>query len=441
MNTIFVQRIWWLHPAWLFALIIGSTMALAISQSHQNYLLYDTPKYLNMYYGLLALGSIVAFAIGSQFAIVSGRLPEPVGKESHSWLTLCCYGMSGLALFGYLVWFAVAIKNGFSLGLLREVLLGDDPHIAFVLSKEVFVNIPGVTTTTQFAIAAVPLGVWLFSQGNRYIIIPVAVLVVIGLARALTLNERIAFIELMVPAFIIVIRQFVLNRPLPWIVAPGLRLAPFLGVFFLIFFFGCAEYFRSWKHYQKDFDSIVDFTMWRLSGYYTTAHNNGAMALETGVDNRLPFYTFQSLWSFPGIAQLPVGFEKLTGVDALVRKDYMLERFGTVELNNEGGLFTPAVDFGVLGFLIFWFVGGFLSGRLYRSFMIGSIAGLLFYPVFFLAILETPRFLYLSNMRSFPAIIAIIAVIGSVHYMSRMAMWKRLQVNQDIAQTVKSPYQ
>jgi oligosaccharide repeat unit polymerase len=427
MNTVLNQRIWWLHPAWLFALIIGSTMALAISQTDQNYLLYDTPKYLNKYHGLLAVGSIVAFTIGSRFASVTGRIPFPIGKESLPWLKLCFYVLSGLSLLGYLIWLAVAIKNGFSLGLLREVLLGDDAKLAFVLSTEFFVNIPGVTTATQFAIAAVPLGVWLFSKGNRYVIVPVALLLVIGLMRAITLNERSAFIELIVPASIVAIRQFILHRPLPWLAVSSLRLAPFLGVFFLIFFFGCAEYFRSWKYYQKDFDSIVDFTMWRLSGYYTTAHNNGAMALETESDNHLPFYTFQSLWLFPGISKLPIGFANLVGFDALDRKEYMLERFGTIELNNEGGLFAPAVDFGVLGFLIFWFIGGFLSGRLYRSFILGSIAGIMFYPVFFLAILETPRLLYLSNTRSFPAIIAIIAIILSVNYMSRLAMWKRLQ--------------
>ncbi len=433
MNTVTIQRLWWLHPAWLFALIIGSTMALAISQSDQNYLLYNTPKYLNSFHGLLAFGSIAAFGIGCQFALVSGRIPSPIEKESIPWLSLCAYSLCGLTLFGYAIWLAVAIKNGFSLALLREVMLGDDPKIAFVLSTEYFTNIPGVTTATQFAIAAVPLGAWLFSQGKRYIIIPVVALLAISLMRSLTLNERLAFIELMVPAGIIAIRQFMFNRPIPWIAVAGMRIAPFLGVFVLIFFFGAAEYFRSWKQYQNDFDSLAEFTVWRLSGYYTTAHNNGAMALETSLDYHLPFYTFQSLWLFPGVSELPIGFQNLVGVEAVAQKEYMLERFGTIELNNEGGLFAPAVDFGVLGFLVFWFVAGFLSGRLYRSFKIGAIAGITLYPVFFLGILEVPRFLYLSNTRSFPAIVAIIIIICSVNRMSRVAMWKRLQMNKDIA--------
>lgn len=404
-------------------------MALAISQSDQNYQLYNTPKYLTGYHGLLAIGSIVAFGIGCQFAIVTGRSPRPLDSESQPWLRLCFFAIFGLALFGYLVWFAVAIKNGFSIGLLRETLLGDDHKAAFLLSKEIFVSVPGVTTCAQFAPATIPLGIWLFSRNNRFLIVPLVIILLIGLARSLILNERIAFIELMVPASIITIRQFVLYRPIPWIAYAGLKIAPFLGIIVLLFFFGCAEYFRSWKFYQKDFDSIAEFTVWRLSGYYTTAHNNGAMALETGLDNRLPFFTFQSLWVFPGVSGLPIGFSNLVGVDALAQRDYMLERYGTIELNNEGGLFAPAVDFGILGFLVFWFGAGFLSGKLYRSFMVGSIAGIALYPFIFLGILEVPRFLYLSNQRVFPSLVAIIAIIWSVHYLSRMSMRKRLQVN------------
>ena len=72
----------------------------------------------------------------------------------------------------------------------------------------------------------------------------------------------------------------------------------------------------------------------------------------------------------------------------------MLEQFGTPELNNEGRLFQPALDFGLGGYVLFWLASGFVSGRLYRHYLVGTLAGLTLYPLVVIAILETPRFLY-----------------------------------------------
>jgi hypothetical protein len=178
----------------------------------------------------------------------------------------------------------------------------------------------------------------------------------------------------------------------------------------LLIFFGSLEYFRSWRFYHDDFDSYAQFTLWRVTGYYTTAHNNSAMALETQPPYPLPYSTVQALWRIPGLAKSPLGYAQLTGVDPVARHQAMLDRYGTPELNNEGGLFQPALDYGLAGFLLFWFACGFVAGRLYRSYLVGTLAGLTLYPLVFIAILETPRFLYLSYPRSLPAITTLLIV-------------------------------
>ncbi len=177
-------------------------------------------------------------------------------------------------------------------------------------------------------------------------------------------------------------------------------------------FFGSFEYFRSWRYYQKSFDSYVEFTLWRVGGYYTTAHNNGAMALERQQKPySIPYTTLRQVWTFPGLGSTPFAYDKLAGFDPVAEYKQMLLRYGTPELNNEGGLFQPILDFGVAGYVVFWFGCGFVASRLYRGFLVGTLSGLVLYPLVFLAILETPRLLYLCYTRSFPALATLLAVV------------------------------
>jgi hypothetical protein len=120
-------------------------------------------------------------------------------------------------------------------------------------------------------------------------------------------------------------------------------------------------------------------------------------------------------WRVPGLSKTPLGYANITGIDPEVRHRAMLERYGTPELNNEGGLFQPALDYGLAGYAVFWCLCGFVSGRLYRSFLVGTLAGVMLYPLVFLAILETPRFLYLSYTRALPALLAFAVVVVLTH--------------------------
>src|SRR5207248_4753847 len=104
-----------------------------------------------------------------------------------------------------------------------------------------------VTTCTQFGVATVTLGLWLYFRGQRQVVWPMAIVFALGAARALVFSERLALIELVVPAFVVAVRMTVLGRPLSGFVRSSLQLAPLLGVAVLLLFFGSFEYFRSWR--------------------------------------------------------------------------------------------------------------------------------------------------------------------------------------------------
>lgn len=405
-----LRRLWWLHPAWLFAAMIGTTALAAAVQSDAAYRLYGAPKFFHAEHLLLAAGTIVAFALGRRLAEATGSAPQTLGEQNDALIRGWFWLTTGLTLLGYAVWLAVGLKNGFSLDTLRSFFSTDDPVLGETIRSEMFVTVKGVTTCTQFGVAAVPLGLWLYFRGERKLIWPIGLLVGLAGVRALLFSERLALIELVVPAAVIALRTRLLGRA----VSPAMKfvwqLAPLGGVVALVLFFGGFEYFRSWRHYQKEFDSYAQFTLWRIGGYYTTAHNNGAMALATQPQYPLPYATLRHVWTFPGLASTPLGYTKLTGVDPDARYADMLDRVGTPELNNEGGLFQPALDYGLGGLLLFWLACGFIAGRLYRGFLVGTLAGLTIYPLVLLAILETPRVLYLCYPRSLPALAALVAV-------------------------------
>jgi hypothetical protein len=158
-----LKRLWWLQPAWLFAVVIGGTIAVAAIQDDRAYRLYGSPKYISAEHVVLAAVAIVVFALGGRLAESTGRLPQPAGSECDRIIRTWFFLTTCLTFFGYAVWLAVGYRNGFRLSTFREFLVTDDRLLAEAMRDEYFRTISGVTTCTQFAVAAVPLGMWLYS--------------------------------------------------------------------------------------------------------------------------------------------------------------------------------------------------------------------------------------------------------------------------------------
>ncbi|QDV24717.1 O-antigen polymerase [Aureliella helgolandensis] len=413
-----LNSLWWLRPSWLYFLAVGGTLLVAYLQREHDYVLYGTPKYFDFNHLLLGLGAVAVFLLGCQLGHATGKTSSGLNPTSDPVLKRCFWGLFSLSCFGYMVWLAIGIGRGFSLAMLPDLLFGEDVQVDATIREAYFGTIPGITTCSQFSLAAVPIGMWLYLRGHQHLLWPLTALLGIAFARAILLGERLAFIEILLPMCILYFQQKVVGRQYSPPVHSFLQALPILAVLGLLSFFAISESFRSWKYYEDEFDSIAEFTLWRVGGYYTAAHNNGVMASRLNVQLPLPYSTFYSLWNFPGVADSPISYSKLTGVDPDRVFEDLLHNYATPELNNGGGVFQPLLDFGTAGFLVFWTFCGFASGRLYRGFTANTIAGICFYPLVVIAILETPRLLYFSSTRTFPGIVALLAVVWIVEYRS-----------------------
>ena len=234
--------------------------------------------------------------------------------------------------------------------MLRAMLTTDDPLLADAIHEVIFVNVKGLTTCTQFGVAAVPLGLWLYFRGRRKLVWPLAFLVMMAAGRRMVLSERLALIELVVPATVVVLRACVLGRQMPPWLRGGLQMEPVVGVVGLVLFFGSFEYFRSWRHYQNYFDSYAEFTLWPSAD--TTrpriTMEHWRLQKQRPVSDFL-HHASSSSGHFPGSTQLPW---RTTNSRASTRsRNCLAVRYGTPELNNEGGLFQPVLDYGIAGYL------------------------------------------------------------------------------------------
>lgn len=385
-------------------------MLLAVWQSDAAYQLYGTPKYLTGAHVLMALAAMACVALGQRLGEATGKLPQTLSEADELPLERWFYITWGLALFGYLVWFGLAWKNGLSLGVVRDLIAGADEYGSDALRADYLGTIPGVTTCVQFGIAAAVLGSWLLMNGKRNVLLPLLVLLGLAGFRAIVNSERLALIELLIPAGLVALRVAVLGREWARLLRSAWQMAPLAAVLGLFVLFGVFESYRSWTYYSKDFDSLAEFTIWRLGGYYTTAHNNGAMAWELRGAWPLPYITFAQFWEFPLVENSPLAYSALTGIQPSEVHAEMLERYGSAELNNQGGLFGPALDFGLAGFGIYWMAYGFVAGRLYRGFLIGSVLGVMLYPVILVSILEVPRLNYIHTTRTLPPLVILVLI-------------------------------
>jgi oligosaccharide repeat unit polymerase len=325
------------------------------------------------------------------------RPPEPAQLRS---LTVLVETALVLSIGAYAVWFARGIVRAGGIAELLEAWR-DDPNR---VKAEILATVPGVTTLTQLAVAAIPLAV-AFGLARRRSLIPGLVVLVLLLAGARTVlyNERLALIELLLPTVFLVAAPRKVTAP---------RIAVYAAVLVLgaITFFAMTELRRTYA-YTGDFSAGRAST--RFLGYYLTSVNNGMVVVDE-YPARTPFSTSgEALWRFPGLRNLradhfPVlgtvslRYEDLFGIDP---ERFWPQAFATQGLDYEFNVFTTpgylAADFGWAG-LVGVFVLGLISGVLYRRSAASSLHRAL-YAVWLVGLFEFMRILYFTDTRVFPA--------------------------------------
>ena len=248
--------------------------------------------------------------------------------------------------------------------------------------KEIYlVTVSGVTTLTQFGIAGILIGVMIgVVKGWSKVRIEIAILLFLAVGRALFNSERLAVIELVIPATVLFLRIGVIESKWWSRWRRPLQFLPVAGLVGLLLIFGLFEYFRSWTSFYSGGDlSFWQFTSLRLLGYYVTALNNGALLVARFDTIGAPFSTLHFLWRFPVVSSIAkAAYPNLALDSATVDTDpymQMLDREANPEFNNASGLLPPVVDFGVMGGILFWLCAGLLCGLLYRWFQQKRVVG------------------------------------------------------------------
>jgi len=305
-----------------------------------------------------------------------------------------------ISLAAYAVWFGLGIaRAGGPLELLD--LWRRNPH---VVKGDILATVPGVTTLTQLAVAAVPLAL-AYGLARRGSVLRALVVVAFALAavRSVLYSERLALLELFVPALFLA-------------AAPRRIAVPRVVVYALAFvalaagFFAATELRRTYV-YTHDF-SVGRSTV-RFLGYYLTSINNG-MAVVDHYPARTPLYsTGDFLWRFPGLRDLRVEHVPALGTVSFRYADSFgvdpeelwPVAFAQQDLDYEFNVFTApgflAADFGWAALLAMLLLG-LVSGRLYARSAESTFHRAL-YAMWLAGLFELMRILYFTSTRVFPA--------------------------------------
>lgn len=312
-----------------------------------------------------------------------------------------------LTVLAYAVWLAVGVKNGLNLQVILDIVRGNSDSI-YNVRAQYLPTIPGVTTGTQFGLAAIALAVPLgAAKGWRTVRWQCGIIILLSLLRALLNSERLAFIEVMAPFLVSIIwLSPVRSRRLRLLIQSG----PVAGVTLLYVFFAVSEYFRSWSDvHAAEESNFWSFIALRLAGYYATALNNGALVCKAAnpLSLDLPLGSASFVYHFP-VVKDALPFLATSSNVGDERYMALLSAGANPEFSNPSGIFMPFVDFGAAGALLYWLFCGVMCGYLYREFRLHTATGIFLYPVVYVGVIEASRILYWGDGRFFPGICLLV---------------------------------
>ena len=404
--------IWWANPlSPILILVVPMMLATYLIPSHVFLEQWKEPKFFGFDAMIRCAAAMVMFCIGALVA-TRGRLGlaaklEWPGLSPLAWEVLrrSFFTLYRLTCAAYALWVGLALRNGLRPSTLLDTLRSQNTFSGTL--KAQFVNVTGVTTLIELGIAASVVGALLAVQRDRGVSRRLAFLVLLATLRGFFLAERLAIIEVVLPWLVIRSGQLATTRARS---ARRIlvRLGPIFAIPLLLVGFSLFEYSRSWSFAKTTTtDSFLQYSSYRLVGYYATSFNNGELyRITTDRTGRLPFDTVQFLWQAPGLSSV-ISYEGVTGTPP--RPDVLGTR-SNPEFNNPGGISGPFIDYSDMGGVLYFLLVGFVLGRLYVQFAAGRIVGLLLYPVFFVGVLEVPRYLYWAQGRVTPAIVALMLV-------------------------------
>ena len=405
---------WWLSPAGGVGILTLPTLILAAKTSDARYrFAWGTPKALTDDTVILASCGILIFIVAASISL----LPAYTERGEY-WPNLAptqlriLSGASGplfwLTISGYVAFAASGWRNGIGVGTVVQALRGQDVYTGTI--RTALGQITGVTSLTQVGMAFVVVAMLLLVQRrDRRLRRRLVLVLLLALLRASLVGERLAVLELLIPAAsVLAFRQASAGR-MRWRMLT--KVAPAVLLPMLLVAFGAFEYSRSWVFYKtRTTSSYSQFVVERFAGYYATSYNNGQLALDfESYAGRVPYDSIQALWTAPG-ASLFGGYPAPEGFDPPGIQARDLELHGNPEFNSPGGLITPFVDWGTVGGCVYMFILGGIVGLLYRRCVEGKAFAVVLYPSMTTGLFELPRYIYWPLGRYTPSLVALCVV-------------------------------
>jgi oligosaccharide repeat unit polymerase len=398
---------WWLHPAVATFMLTGLTALTAIGFSDDIYVMWRVRKYIDGNLSLVLLLGIITLLAGMIIptlrVIKGGPSTIELSAKQISYLIRSFKVLFVLTVLGYLFWTVSAMAQGISISDLASVVDREDRAISELKANSR--PIAGLTTLTQFGPIAVALGAFLHRagfMGRAFLwLIPLA------MVRTLFYAERLALIEILIPLLVVLAITSYKRSRWTWL----LRLGPIIAAPVIWLVFAGSEYFRSWVYYQALTNTtFFEWVTTRLLGYYVTSYNNSALFSLSwpGLENP-PYFSATLFWNAPGVEAI-FPHPGIGGNTPEAWWASTLKMYANPEFNNTGSFLAVNGELGTVGMTLYWLITGIIAGCLYVALRRGSLPASLAYAVFYIGILELPRFIYWTQGRAFPLFIAVIAI-------------------------------
>lgn len=407
--------VWWLYPSRLVWFLLVPVYLACSFMGPEALSIYSHPaNYIEGWVFWLGLAGLFSFGVSAWFAETRpapsvAPIPFPVAALNKALVVFFVLAISSALLF-----LAPALANPALVMALASGTSGAQHEL-----RETLYQLPGVTSFISMQSLCVVLFVN-YKRWSGAAQVPVvfrwamAALVVLCLLRAWLWSERLAFLELALPA-VVSIALFMRQRR-------ALVFAPLIGAVGIFVLFAVAEYFRTWQEVRHATDmSFFSYVTARFAGYYATALNNGAAIVRFLEPVYTPVNTGQWFYKFPLWPLLDI---KMEGSLMMAFDDWfrLMSTRTNVAFTNPSGLFMPFYDLGPsVGLMLWVFLGG-ISGFLARSMRLGRPFGRVLFPVWFVGIPEILRIFYWGYTRFFPVLVA--SVLLAV-YLSRVSGEKR----------------
>jgi oligosaccharide repeat unit polymerase len=410
------MKYWWLNPT--LVMVISNTVAvvvaLRVSQSYYVELGKSTNGTVTAVHLWYLVPAIIALLVGGCLGTFIARhrpyTEAPRDRDSAmAGLTKVLVPMAVIVTAANIIWLVRGFQQGLSLSLIAAVLTAHFDAMSDIRGILIESTLPGITTLTQcviifcLIIGMVHRDRRLFKWRHHY-----TIAIVITLARALIMGERLSIIEIAI-GFVIgsLWSSPDLSRARRFRVGV---LYPLYAVVAVLVLFGTLEYFRSYQILRPTLENpnFIRYVFGRISAYYVFSLDNGASLYDRYGVLPIPILTMVWFWRFPGVMLL---FPSYYSVEIKSLADGIYDSFVNPEYNTISSLFMAELDFGFVGGCVLLSLVAFASAFIYERCVRGSWRALFFFPGIYIGACESARIFYVFSGRAFAMFAAAGAVI------------------------------